>query len=90
MSDEAKIAGLRVEIDAIDTKLVDLINERARLALQIGIAKGGKNIVRPARETTVMHNIALANKGPLANEGLQEIFKKIIAVCRQIQYNREP
>jgi chorismate mutase-like protein len=90
MSDEAKIAALRVNIDAIDTKLVDLMNERARLALQIGIAKGGKNIVRPAREQTVMANISAANKGPLSDEGIQEIFKKIIAVCRQIQYNREP
>jgi chorismate mutase / prephenate dehydratase len=90
MSDEAKIAALRVEIDAIDTKLVNLVNERARLALQIGIAKGGKNIVRPAREQTVMQNIAAANKGPLADVGLQEIFSKIIAVCRQIQYNKEP
>jgi chorismate mutase/prephenate dehydratase len=90
MSDEQKIAQLRVTIDDIDVKLVDMLNERARLALQVGIAKGGKSIVRPAREATVMQNIAQANKGPLANEGLQEIFKKIIAVCRQIQYNKEP
>ncbi|HEV7454115.1 MAG TPA: chorismate mutase [Candidatus Saccharimonadales bacterium] len=90
MSDEKKIAQLRVEIDGIDTKLVDMLNERARLALAIGIAKNGKNIVRPAREETVMRNVAKANKGPLADEGLYEIFKKIIAVCRQIQYNKEP
>lgn len=90
MSDEAKIAKLRVAIDAIDAKLVELMNERARLALNIGIAKGGKNIVRPAREQAVLQNISAANKGPLSDEGIQEIFKKIIAVCRQIQYNREP
>ena len=48
MSDEEKIARLRVKIDAIDIQLVELLNERARLALLVGIAKGGRNIVRPA------------------------------------------
>jgi len=89
MSDEQKIAQLRVKVDAIDEQLVELMNERARLALQIGIAKGGKNIVRPIREATIMRHVAHANHGPLADEALHEIFKTIIAVCRQIQYNKE-
>ncbi len=89
MTDEEQIARLRVDIDSIDNKLVELLNERARLALKIGIAKGGKDIVRPDREQAVMNNISAANKGPLADEGLQEIFKKIISICRQIQFNRD-
>lgn len=90
MSDEAKIARLRVHIDTIDKQLVALLNERARLSLQIGIAKGGRNIIRPARETTVYNNISTWNTGPLSDEALFEVYKKIIGVCRLIQYNKEP
>ena len=88
MGEESKLTELREKIDAIDLKMVELLNERARLALQVGIAKGGKNIVRPAREAEVLKNISEANQGPLADEGLQAIFTKIIEVCRTIQYTK--
>jgi chorismate mutase/prephenate dehydratase len=85
---EEQLADLRKKIDTIDTQLLELLNERARLALQVGIAKGGKNIHRPEREAEVLRQIAKANKGPLANEAVQQLFKDIIEVCRMIQYNK--
>jgi chorismate mutase/prephenate dehydratase len=88
MTEEDKLVELRQKIDAVDLKLATLINERARLALEVGIAKGNKNIVRPEREAEVMHNITIANKGPLSDEGMQAIFRKIIEVCRTIQYTK--
>jgi chorismate mutase len=54
----------------------------------VGIAKGGKQIRRPGREAEVLKNIAAANQGPLADEGLEAIFKTIISVCRTIQYTK--
>ena len=86
--DEQKLADVRQKIDDIDAQLVALLNERARMALQAGIAKGNQHIQRPEREAEVLRNIAAANKGPLSDEGVQEIFKKIVEVCRTIQYNR--
>jgi chorismate mutase/prephenate dehydratase len=88
MTEEDKLVELRQKIDAVDLKLATLVNERARLALEVGIAKGNKNIVRPEREAEVMHNITIANKGPLSDEGMQAIFRKIIEVCRTIQYTK--
>ena len=88
MTEEDKLVELRQKIDAVDLKLATLINERARLALEVGIAKGNKNIVRPEREAEVMHNITISNKGPLSDEGMQAIFRKIIEVCRTIQYTK--
>jgi chorismate mutase/prephenate dehydratase len=85
---EEKLRELRGKIDTIDKRLVELLNERARLALQVGIAKGGRNIQRPEREAEVLHNVANTNDGPLSKEGVQSIFSKIIEVCRTIQYNK--
>jgi chorismate mutase/prephenate dehydratase len=88
MGEEEKLPDLREKIDAIDLQIAGLLNERARLALKVGIAKGGKNIVRPEREAEVLENVVASNKGPLADEGMQAIFTKIIEVCRTIQYNK--
>jgi chorismate mutase / prephenate dehydratase len=88
MPEDEKLAQLRLEIDDIDKKMVELVSERARLALRVGIAKGGRNIQRPEREREVLGNVTAANKGPLSDEGMQAIFRKIIEVCRTIQYNK--
>jgi chorismate mutase / prephenate dehydratase len=88
MIDEPKLAQLRERIDAIDEQLVTLLNERARLSLQAGIAKGGRNIQRPEREAQVLMHVAAVSKGPLAGEGLRAIFEVIIKVCRTIQLNK--
>jgi chorismate mutase/prephenate dehydratase len=85
---EDKLQEFRSQIDAVDGKLLELLNERARLALQVGIAKGGENIHRPEREAEIIRQLAEANKGPLANEAVRQIFENIIAVCRTIQYNK--
>jgi chorismate mutase/prephenate dehydratase len=85
---EQKLQGYRSQIDAVDARILELLNERARLALQVGIAKGGENIHRPEREAEVLRQLARVNNGPLANEAVQQIFENIIAVCRTIQYNK--
>jgi chorismate mutase/prephenate dehydratase len=85
---EQKLQEIRKQIDKVDSQLLELLNERARLALQVGIAKGGENIHRPEREAEVFRQLAETNNGPLANEAVQQIFEQIIAVCRTIQYNK--
>jgi chorismate mutase/prephenate dehydratase len=85
---EDKLQEFRSQIDRVDGKLLELLNERARLALQVGIAKGGENIHRPEREAEIIRGLTGANKGPLADEAVRQIFENIIAVCRTIQYNK--
>lgn len=86
--DDTKLAEIRKQIDSVDKKLVALLNERARLALQAGIAKGDRQIERPEREAQVIQNAIASNKGPLAEEGIRFIFQKIVEVCRTIQLNK--
>jgi chorismate mutase/prephenate dehydratase len=88
MTDEHKLVALRVHIDDIDKQLVVLLNERARLALQVGIAKGGSQVYRPEREAQVLANVCSTSDGPLSDDGLQTIFKTIITVCRTIQQTK--
>ena len=45
------IVGLRVEIDALDDQLLDLLNRRAALARRVGELKGGAPAYRPERES---------------------------------------
>lgn len=58
---------LRKQIDSIDEKLVELINQRAQVAVEIGKLKQGRNdpVYVPHREKEVLDKIAALNKGPL-------------------------
>lgn len=85
MEDAKKMTELRSQIDQTDAEIVDLLNKRAQLALQVRIAKGGTNVYRPEREAEVIRNILAENRGPLSNEALETLFKSIIYVCRAIQ-----
>jgi chorismate mutase len=88
MINEEKLAELRQEIDLIDNQLVILLNERARLALQAGIAKGDREVYRPEREAQVLAQVAAKSEGPLSDDGIREIFKAVITVCRTIQQTK--
>jgi chorismate mutase/prephenate dehydratase len=88
MIDEQKLTEFRQQIDDIDAKLVVLLNERARIALQVGIVKGDRAIYRPEREAQVLANVSAKSEGPLSNNGIETIFKAIITVCRTIQQTK--
>ncbi len=59
----------RIKIDNVDRKLVDLLNERAKFADEIGKIKEqlGLDAYSPRREQEVLENVLGANKGPLSN-----------------------
>jgi chorismate mutase/prephenate dehydratase len=77
------IQEIREKIDAIDARVVALINERAALAQAIGAAKVTHDMVpfAPARERQVMDHVAALNQGPLAIAALQAIYREIISAC---------
>lgn len=79
------IAKHRAEIDALDEKILALLNERATRAAAIGKLKANGGAYRPEREAEVLRRIALANRGPLANEALARLFAEIISACRALE-----
>jgi len=81
------ISELRKRIDAIDAKLVEMINERAECALEIGKIKkkGDRSIFAPEREKQVMAGVLKNNRGPLSDATVSAIFREIISACRALE-----
>ena len=81
------ISDWRKKIDELDHKLVELLNQRAAAAHEIGKLKrhAGMPIYEPDRERVVFENVQAANRGPLAGKDLVRIYERIIDVMRNIQ-----
>jgi len=77
----------RKKIDDLDRKLVALLSERARAAVEIGRLKRDTNlpVYEPDRERIVFDNVQQANRGPLPGRDLVRIYERIIDVMRNIQ-----
>jgi chorismate mutase len=82
-----KLKTKRKVLDLIDQKLLTLLNQRLRIALEIGKIKKtmGKKIYDPRREKEVLERLKRKNIGSLKEEDLKKIFKTIMKICRQSQ-----
>jgi len=77
----------RKKIDEVDRRLVALLSERARAAVEIGKLKRNTSmpIYEPDRERIVFANVQEANPGPLPGRDLVRIYERIIDVMRNVQ-----
>ena len=76
------ISKFRDKIDKIDNELLDLLNERAELAIKIGHAKASSNMsfYSPKRERQIFERLSKRNPGPFPNDALRAVFREIISV----------
>src|SRR5690625_6811001 len=82
----------REKIDAIDKQILELLNERAQAALEIGSLKQGVSedepILRPEREAQVISRLIELNQGPVqdgsvrSEEHTSELQSRGHLVCR--------
>jgi|SRR6516162_1123086 chorismate mutase-like protein len=81
------IADWRKKIDELDLQMVDLLNQRASAAQEIGRLKRNTQmpIYEPEREKKIFENVRAVNRGPLPHHELQHIFERIIDVMRALQ-----
>jgi chorismate mutase/prephenate dehydratase len=79
------IKTLRDRIDAIDQQLLQLMNQRASLAREIGELKGDGPIYRPEREAQVIGRLRGANPGPLSADTIGHLFTELISACRALE-----
>ena len=81
------LQGLRERIDAVDRELLELLNRRAGLALEVGEIKkhDGSPVFRPEREAQVIAGLKVANPGPLANDSVAPIWREIMSACRALE-----
>lgn len=82
-----EMAECRDEIDRLDIRILNLLNERTRIVERIGRAKQYLElpIYEPKREDDVYANIVSHNGGPLQPDGVRRIFERIIDEMRNIQ-----
>jgi chorismate mutase len=77
----------RRQIDEIDRKLVELLNQRSRCALEIGKIKQAENLplYQPDREREVLENAERVNPGPLTDAAIRRLFERIIDEARSAE-----
>ena len=85
-----KIKILRSKIDKIDKSLYDLIQKRAKIAVEIGNVKSkiapNSSFYKPDRESKILRNIISSNKkGLLPDKNIRTIFKNIISGCLSLE-----
>ncbi len=87
MGTKNPFARLRHSIDAIDGQILDLLNQRAALSLQVGRIKNKDKvpILNSRREKDLLANLEQINSGPLPNQDLRRIYREIIASSRSLQ-----
>lgn len=82
---QEQIAELRSEIDDVDCKIVELLNQRAALALKIRTLKPQVHwgLYDPKREEEIFAHLAKCNTGPLYAENLREIYETVLHVMKE-------
>ena len=81
------LAMCRTEIDALDVRILALLNERARIVERIGHIKQSAEmpIYEPAREDQVFANVTSHNAGPLGAGAVKRVFERVIDEMRKVQ-----
>jgi chorismate mutase/prephenate dehydratase len=82
MSDPAdNLSSLRKEIDGLDAKIVELLNERAKVVVEIGKLKQQNNspIYAPDREKAVLEKVRKLNHGPLPDRCLEAVYRELMS-----------
>lgn len=85
--DSPELRRLRERIDALDRRIVALLNERAELTRAVGGEKSklGRAIRDAGREREVLLRVSMANAGPTPQADLLAIYRRLIAAARAIE-----
>src|SRR5262245_5192688 len=77
----------RKAIDRLDARIVRLLNERTRHALEIGRIKldAGEEIYAPHRELAVLQRVCRLNKGPITSDSLRAIYREVMSGALSLQ-----
>ncbi|MGJ0315296.1 chorismate mutase [Aliarcobacter cryaerophilus] len=90
MSNEDGLLELREQLDSIDNKILDLLNDRMKLVHKVGAlkAKSGGAIYRPDREKAIIDRLEKINQdknGFLNRSAIEALFLEIFAISRNIE-----
>lgn len=76
---------LRDRIDTIDEEVLQLINQRAAIAIEVAAAKQSLgetgSFYRPEREAEVLRHVIDTNEGPLDDMDVAHLFRALMSAC---------
>jgi chorismate mutase/prephenate dehydratase len=78
---------LRKQIDTIDDQILDLLNRRARVVVEVGKTKSGqsKDFYVPSREQAIYERLTAGNPGPFPAEAIRRVFREIISASLSLE-----
>ena len=84
-NDDPLLRQLREQISDTDRAIVEAINARLKLVARIKSYKASRGIgfVDPEREEWMLQYLSRANRGPLSDEGLREIFSELLDLTKR-------
>ncbi len=83
-----RLRTLRDKIDAIDDKLLELLNSRAECAMEVGRIKKEQQSTRfhvLEREEAIYKRLIENNKGPFPSRAIRPIFREIISASLSLE-----
>jgi len=85
---QEKLNHLRTRIDAIDDQILDLLNQRAAVVIEVGRAKSGeqREFYVPARELAIYERLGSRNPGPFPTEAIRRVFREIISASLSLEH----
>lgn len=88
LGETPELRRLRGRIDALDRRLVKLLNERAALAREVGrekLATDRRPIRDLEREREILLRVAMANAGPMPQSDLVALYRRLFAATRALE-----
>src|SRR5262249_9609808 len=77
----------RSRINELDNRILQLLNQRAEAALQIGDLKRRQDapIYAPEREAEILRRLGETSAGPLAAPAINAIWREVLSACRALE-----
>lgn len=78
---QPNLEDLRRQIDTLDEQIVELLNRRAEVVVEVGKVKqaSGTPIYAPDREKMVLEKIRRKNPGPLPDRCLEAVYRELMS-----------
>ncbi|HTU03245.1 MAG TPA: chorismate mutase, partial [Candidatus Sulfotelmatobacter sp.] len=81
------IEELRARIDAIDSQILRLLNQRAEVAGEVGRLKAEQQLDyhAPEREEAIYQRLQQASAGPFPPSAIRPVFREVISACLSLE-----
>ncbi|RJR41759.1 MAG: prephenate dehydratase [Desulfobacteraceae bacterium] len=78
---------IRAELGNLDGEILRMLNQRARLSMEVGQVKReeGIDVYDPSQEVRVFSRLRETNEGPLPSAAVHAIFREIVSSSRALQ-----